>query len=270
MYSFLNLGNFGRLGNQMFQYAALFSISKKNKTELLIPNSKINSKNTKYELLQAFENLSANVISLHDPKFSLISKRFHEKCFSYDKNFFLIDKFTDLHGYFQSENYFKDFKSEIKKEFSFSKKIIETCDLKIIKYKKNNISLCSIHVRRGDYTNLKDYHTNLKLEDYYKPSIKKILENNNNIKFIVFSDDVEWCKKNKFLQENCIFLNTDNHFEDLYLMTQCDYHIIANSSFSWWGSYLSNTKLTIAPKHWFGPQGPKNWSSIYCDNWHII
>ena len=61
-----------------------------------------------------------------------------------------------------------------------------------------------------------------------------------------------------------------NHFEDLYVMTQCDYHIIANSSFSWWGSYLSNSQLTIAPEKWFGPQGPNNWDSIYCNNWHVI
>jgi hypothetical protein len=90
--------------------------------------------------------------------------------------------------------------------------------------------------------------------------------------FYVFSDDINWCIEN-FTNPNLKinFINSGSPYVDLYLMTQCEGHIIANSSFSWWGSWLSTgSKKTIAPSNWFGPQINKDTSDIYCKNWKII
>jgi hypothetical protein len=87
---------------------------------------------------------------------------------------------------------------------------------------------------------------------------------------IVFSDDPEWCKK-QFSQNSFIISPFEDPFFDLCLMTLCDYHIIANSSFSWWGSWLANSKQTIAPKKWFcGEFSNLNTADLYLSSWIII
>ena len=74
------------------------------------------------------------------------------------------------------------------------------------------------------------------------------------------------------LNRKVVFTESNDKYIDMCLMTLCNYHIIANSSFSWWGAWLSNSKKTIAPSRWFGsaPSAPKNWSDIYCKDWIII
>jgi hypothetical protein len=69
-----------------------------------------------------------------------------------------------------------------------------------------------------------------------------------------------------------VFVENTNKYIDMCLMTMCNYHIIANSSFSWWGAWLSNSKQVIAPSKWFGPANhmPKNWSDVYCEKWIVI
>jgi hypothetical protein len=76
----------------------------------------------------------------------------------------------------------------------------------------------------------------------------------------------------KDLGRHVMMYGSNDKFLDMCLMTKCEYHIIANSSFSWWGSWLSNSKKTIAPKSWFGPSPnmPKNWNDIYAEEWNII
>ena len=118
MFSFVNLGSYGRLGNQMFQYAALFSIAKKHNVNFLIPDVRINDYK-KYELLQVFNNLSAEIITLDNPKLRLIKQRYYEKSFAYDNNFLSTELFTDLHGYYQSEKYFSLFNAMIFSSIQF-------------------------------------------------------------------------------------------------------------------------------------------------------
>jgi hypothetical protein len=69
-----------------------------------------------------------------------------------------------------------------------------------------------------------------------------------------------------------MMMGTDDKFIDLCMITKCEYHIIANSSFSWWGAWLAKSKKVIAPKTWFGgaPGMPKDWSDVYCENWISI
>lgn len=269
MYSYRNLGLNGRFGNQMFQYAALLAVSRLHSEECYIPDS-INRSDFplqgEYELLQAFPNLSANRVP-YDDKLLQPGNRYHEPSFSFDPNLFIIRANTDLHGYFQSEQYFAHMKEDIKREFRFSDTVMEKCSKKHSELKKLG-NLCSLHVRRTDYQSAPDYHTNLStIQQYYSTAISAILKNDATTKFVIFSDDIEWCKS--AFPADAIFPDMDNQYEDMCLMTLCDYHIIANSSFSWWGSWLSDSKMTIAPKRWFGPKGPPDWSSVYAKGWYV-
>ena len=128
------------------------------------------------------------------------------------------------------------------------------------------MNLCAVHVRRGDYSEKPEYHTNLD-GTYYNIAINNIITSFDNTHIMVFSDDIEWCKKN--MPSEFSFSNAKNQYEDMCMMSMCDTHVIANSSFSWWAAWLSNSSRIIAPKDWFGLTGPKDYSSIYCSHWLI-
>ena len=131
----------------------------------------------------------------------------------------------------------------------------------------------SIHIRRGDYTLYPDHHPTCDIS-YYKKSLEDICKKSISFSsIIVFSDDKKWCKENLINHIDFPFIipDVDNPYVELYMMTQCKYHIIANSSFSWWGAWLSNTNQVIAPAKWFGDElDIHNWSDLYCKNWIVI
>ena len=161
-----------------------------------------------------------------------------------------------LEGYFQSDKYFKDFESEIRKEFTFKEKPVGSIPR----------GSCSIHVRRGDYVKLKDYHPLCSL-DYYKKAMTLIPSE----KYLVFSDDPSWCE-DAFDQENVEVVRGNSAEQDLQLMSLCDNHIIANSSFSWWGAWLnaSSEKKVVAPSKWFGPSANLDFKDVYCKDWILV
>lgn len=259
MFYFKDLGKMGRLGNQMFQYATTFSLNKKNNTKFYTPDLNC-------QLYDTFPFLTSTKENILDNNFKYIFVPNEDVNFIYDKRFSNLPTKTILKGYFQSEFYFKDYTRLIRKEFSFSREVEIYCKNFLKKYFNENI--CSIHFRRGDYLNLSDFHTNLDLE-YYKKAIEIIQKENKDTIFIVFSDDYDWCKRN--LPDDFIIFDSFGYQYDLCAMTMCNSHIIANSSFSWWGAWLSkNSKKIIAPSKWFGPKGPKNWETIYCKNWTVI
>jgi hypothetical protein len=121
--------------------------------------------------------------------------------------------------------------------------------------------ITAIHIRRGDYLKFPGHHP-IPHMDYYNKSIE-ILRDDTDL-FMVFSDDIEWCRE-QFIG-NFIFSDEIDEFIDLLKMSKCDNFIIANSSFSWWGSYLckNNNKKTIAPFNWVGPEYKnKGWEQVY-------
>ena len=91
---------------------------------------------------------------------------------------------------------------------------------------------------------------------------------NNCENFIIFSDDIKWCKNN-FIGDKFTFIEGEKDYIDLWLMSLCNHNIIANSSFSWWGAWLNQNpnKKVIAPINWFGPEKKLNPKDIYCKNW---
>lgn len=256
----------GGLGNMLFQIAATKSISIDNGTECSFPNlyhhleylnsDNIHNPNLKHsnEYLKLFNNLNTelpteNVNTIEYP-FEFSNKDIG------NKNIF-------IDGFFQSEKYFEHNRKEILKliDFSFISKNYINEKYNFIGNKKTT----SIHIRRGDYVNYPNLHPTQSLE-YYKQSID-ILKDRTDL-FIVFSDDINWCKEN-LLIENIIYIDDEKDYIELYLMSLCDNNITSNSSFSWWGGWLNENpnKIVIGPLKWFGNDIHHNTGDILPNNW---
>jgi len=177
-----------------------------------------------------------------------------ERYFHFDPQIIRKYNYAIFDGYWQSEKYFIDIKNIITEELSLKKKYIDEIEKNLINKIKNNNSV-SIHIRRGDYVNDKTtnlHHGTCPL-DYYHRAIKIILANNKKSIFFIFSDDIDWVKKNLKLLHPSFFISGNKDYEDLFLMSLCKHNIIANSSFSWWAAWLNNNpnKTVAAPKKWF-------------------
>ena len=125
-------------------------------------------------------------------------------------------------------------------------------------------NVVSLHVRRGDYLLLSNFHHNLE-SSYYKNAINQFPI---DTKYLVFSDDINWCKT-IFDGDEYIFVENQSDIMDLYLMSLCKHNIIPNSTFSWWAAFLNknNNKKIIVPSIWFGPNGPQNYYDMYESDW---
>ena len=266
MISFNQLGNLGRLGNQMFQYASLRGIATNRKFDFCIPPEKIfgvNDSNVK----NSATNIH-NVFNISEDKTSLTNNTIVEECgYNFDKKLFdTCEDNIDLFGYFQSEKYFKHIETEIRETFVFSPETIKICSefLDSISINKQVISL---HIRRGDYLNLQDFHPTPSIE-YYENALGKL----PNVPVIIFSDDIEWTSRQQLFGPGRFYISESNTADfDMCLMSMCKYHIIANSSFSWWGSWLAKSEHTIAPKIWFGPSlSHHDTSDLYCPGWEVL
>ena len=245
MISFRNLGSLGRLGNQMFQYAALKGIATHHQTDYSFPLDTL--------LHQCFE--------IPYKKSIIIQPQIKERFYEFDPELFSYTE-GDLYGFFQSEKYFSHIETEIRKDFTFCDIIYKPC----LHYRKHILSTetVALHIRRGDY--LTDPNFVLLDLDYYHQALEYFPE----LEIMIVSDDIEWCKQ-QFRGNQFRFSLSDNQFIDLCLMSLCDYHIISNSSFSWWGSWLAKSKRTIAPQKWFtGEYSDWNTKDLYLPEWIVI
>ena len=197
---------------------------------------------------------------------SIATGQFH----FYQKFFDNCPDNVNLHDYFQTEKYFKNIEDTIRYDFTFKKEVVDTCKDFLSTLPEEKIFM---HVRRGDYVNHPDQHPALPIS-YYEEAYKKF----DNPTVLVFSDDLEWVKQQEFFQGDNFLISefdvrydhvSDNidgqgnsliPFYDLYMMTQCNGAVIANSSMSWWGAWLQkNTTLPIvAPTPWFGTTALQN------------
>lgn len=239
MITYSYLGRNGRLGNQMFQYALLLGVQAKL-DRIIVLNETIGN----IQLFQCFDIKGCHFFNERDV---FAPHKFEERQFHFDKKVFRTEDHTDFKGYFQTERYFEHCRDKVREVFTFKPEIQQRANNWIEPYKHHN--LVSLHVRRTDYVHLPNHHP-LCTSDYYKAAIAEFPDAH----FIIFSDDIEWCKENLQL-ENATFADTGSDYVDLCVMSMCNHHIIANSSYSWWGAWLnpSETKRVIAPKIWFGP-----------------
>ena len=188
-----------------------------------------------------------------------------ESSFSFDEKLFNeCPDWISLQGYFQTEKYFKHIQDEIRGDFEFRDEILEPAK-KTISYWKNPIAL---HIRRTDYLTNSN-HTALDI-NYYE---KALQEFDDNSEVIIFSDDPQWCmEQDLFSSDRFMVSETRNTYMDLCLMTLCSGHIIANSSFSWWGAWLSDSKKIIAPSGWFAGSNNEHLDTkdLIPENWIVM
>lgn len=272
MIGFNYLGKMGQLGNQMFQYASLRGIAKNRGYNFCIPYNKevivdgLGNK-LRIELFDPF--VMKNVTQLNIQVIDQDRPTITEQSFSFDESIFNdCPDWVNLQGYFQTEKYFKNIEEEIRQDFSFKNEISMLC-----KHKMSEVDRpIALHIRRGDFLINSANHTNLDLE-YYDASLKKF---NDNRTVIIFSDDPEWCKEQSLFEDDRFLVSEGNDsYTDLCLMSLCTDFIIANSTFSWWGAWLSKSvnKLVCAPDPsiWFGPNNAHlDTSDIIPEEWVIV
>ncbi|MDB5183180.1 MAG: hypothetical protein JWO47_964 [Candidatus Saccharibacteria bacterium] len=179
---------------------------------------------------------------------------------------------TMLIGYWQTEKYFKDIRNELIAELEPTSKLSDK-NLAIMSKIKNSESV-SIHVRRGDYItnkNANTFHGSLGA-DYYQKAQEYIQKKIGikNIQVFVFSNDIPWCKKNLKFDVPVTFVEgNDKGSDDMRLMKNCKHFVMANSSFSWWGSWLCTNpnKIVVAPKVWFKDKTANDAIDIMLNSW---
>ena len=277
MIGFNALGYLGRLGNQMFQYASLKGIARNRKYEYCFPPlggaaewenvdqyyQEIREGKAGHILLQPFtiESISQLNLQYIDKSRPIVQ----EKTFAFDEEIFNnCPDWVDIRGFFQTEKYFKHIRDEIKKDFTFRDEIINPCK-EMVSGIDDPISL---HIRRTDYITNSN-HSTLEL-DYYESALSNF---DNDATILVFSDEPDWCNQQELFSDDRFMIAEGNSgYVDMCLMSLCSGHIIANSSFSWWGAWLSDSKQVVAPSQWFASSDndSKDTKDIYCEGWKVI
>lgn len=283
MISFPQIGYLGRLGNQMFQFASTVGIARNLGLDARFPIENTHThrqagpfspelgrnQEIKCDLLEAFDIPSEYFIESSNLKVDYI---YRETKFEFNNEVLSLPDNCGLFGYFQSEEYFKEDRDFIISLFTFKSDYKDSAS-KYIENTREELkasTLASIHVRRGDYLMYPEHHPACSNE-YYNRAIGYLKNKSEDIKFIVFSDDPEWCRK-EFKGQSYFISDLKNPYSELCAMTLCDHNIIANSSFSWWGAWLNRKegKEVIAPKNWFGPAINKNTQDVYCRGWVLV
>jgi hypothetical protein len=271
----------------MFQYAIGRSLALKNNDVLKLDVSNYTSSQVgitprQYALgvFNVVENFATEdeVNMLHYKSRILRKLRLVKKTHCVEKRASVFDeKIMDirgnvyLDGFWQTEKYFKDVAEIIKKDFIPKSPLSQSASEVLKKIEETNS--ISLHIRRGDY--ISDSKTNLFHGPctlaYYEKAIEYILKKVDDPVFYIFSDDIEWAKKN-LKAPNDVFVSQPNikDFEEMFLMSKCKHNIIANSSFSWWGAWLNRyeKKIVVAPTPWFNANEklidliPNSWIQI--------
>jgi hypothetical protein len=266
----------GGLGNQMFQYAAGWSLARRLNTEPLIDRTWLEGEGLfatprHYELdafrLQA-RSASPKLVSKLERRRDSTSNPLrrelglaasaavlHERSHAFDARFETVACDVLLVGYWQSERYFSNCAEAIRAEFELvDAPSPRNRDLTAQIQATNSLSL---HVRRGDYVSDEAtgrFHGLLPVS-YYREAVELVTEKAGRVEIFVFSDDIEWCKRELAIPGHKLrYVDHNTHgSEDMRLMSSCRHHILANSSFSWWGAWLnpSPEKTVIAPARWF-------------------
>lgn len=254
----------GRLGNQMFQAAAAIGYSRKYNVAWGAPRNTRESPNFhKYfpglpiceQQFRSYHEHPDAFCAVHGVHKDLCHFNYHEIPFTQGG--------VTLRGFFQSWRYFDHCQDAVRKAFK-------------LPHIPGYEDYVSIHVRRGDYVQHAGSFPPVTAE-YIHIAIALIYGKLNWIKVIFISDDIQWCKDN-FSGEYIQYSEGRTEYEDLCLMASCGHHIIANSTFSWWGSWLGHNpeRIVVSPSHtrgnWFGMECgvkqdcvdllPENWIQI--------
>lgn len=287
----------GGLGNQMFQYAAARNLIK-NSEKVYLDYQYLNENNTDTEHFTArpfelgiFKNLKIEKVAGWRKKLLLSRRRplrllraLWKKQLQYIRQqenelvtFTPQQKNASLYldGYFQSEKYFERLRKQLLHEFEFPEfdNFNESIKQEILKAP----NAVSIHIRRGDYLKsekILNVHGVMPYA-YYQNALDTLALKFQDLELFIFSEDLEWVKTN-FKQYNAHFLDHNravDSWKDMALMACCKHHVIANSSFSWWGAWLSQNDngCVFAPASWFNPKTVNfNIADFIPERWSLL
>jgi hypothetical protein len=281
----------GGLGNQMFQYAMARAASLRLDTNLKLDVSGFKTYPLHAYGLNHFkvvgEFAEKNKYIVGKPKtfleqvkirmgWSTVLPNYLEDGLEFDAKVFGLKGDVYLDGYWQSEQYFLDFEKKIREDFSF--KTAPDSDNQEHLDQINSVLAVSVHIRRGDYVNnptINAIHGTCDL-DYYQRAIEFLRARipSDPLHFFIFSDDPEWVRENVNFGTATTFVSHNDatrNYEDMRLMSACKHHIIANSSFSWWGAWLNANpdKIVVAPKQWFRSASLSS-TDIVPDSWNRL
>lgn len=281
----------GGLGNQLFQYAAAYALSKRLgqefafdpffTTNMTLREYKISQLSISSDKVVSVEQLPGKVQILKNAyinKLCRILNMAKHRCGDYlywletkdewQADFFTIkSKNLYVDGYFQSEDYFKKYRAELLDQFRPNYEPEEEY-LKVL----DEIKKCTavaVHVRRTDFKkdNCKFHY--LLDEDYYKKAIIEMKNRVENPVFFWFSDDMKWVKEHIGEEDDFRYVNiktTHGDIDDMMLMKNCSHIITANSTFSWWAAWLNEHEnaIRIVPKKPYGMERmiPKKWVQL--------
>jgi len=219
----------GGLGNQLFQVIVGYFLAKQNNDEYGL-NPNLDRGRGQGKSIHAYTDSIFRNINKTDYESKILYK---EPRFNYSEISYIDDLLLD--GYFQSEKYFSNKRDEINELLDFR------CD-------KDPTNICVIHIRTGDYLNESNF--NVVTPKYFENAINYVLSVNENISFKIVSDNNNYARR--YIPNNIKyeFVSSDE-LQDIKTISQCDFAIISNSSFGWWGSYLGKNKITLAPNKWF-------------------
>lgn len=264
----------GGLGNQLFQYATARRIAEKTGQDLVLDahwfeNPRRGETPRKLELEKYALPLRVATYSEQQRwrflrgriggKLSFLSglALLKEQGSAVDRRLFSTRGKCYLLGYWQSEKYFSDIRDVLIKELR--PVLPPSPEDEAVMVKMSCSNSISLHVRRGDYVSSKSaasYHGVCSLAYYNKAVLHMKDQLGSDIRFFVFSDDPNWVKENLKLDADVVYVSHNSPsdaFQDIRLMSACKHHILANSSFSWWGAWLGEWRdgLVIAPSQWY-------------------
>ena len=292
MITFSHLGSLGRLGNQLFQYAALKSVALDGGFSAKIPHPDNLFWHGQECQLKHF-NLECEYLTPQDLR--EIKYQFREPApAKFFPEIFTVSSHTDLFGYFQNYKYFAKHEDQIRKEFVLSSEISDEAASYIEHLRKlgePDAEIVSVHIRRGDNTdgenpeNINFYGSGdvLTEDSEFGKYFYRALDffKDRNVKFLVFSggsrkignqSDIEWCKSN-FSGDNIHYCEGNRDIVDFEIMRQCDHNITCHmTSFGWWSALLNDNpdKIVIAPKNYTVPDDGRQDHGFYPPNWRII
>lgn len=281
----------GGLGNQMFQYAAGFALSQRHGVTLRIDTSEFDGYGTWPYLLDRLQVPEA--VAKAPARGETARERWVPRVFGkereqprpiYRQPFFHYDaSFVDLtpplriEGYFQSARYFEGFEATIRERFQPAEALSPVSAAYAAEMAETSVPV-SLHVRRGDYLrpDISAVHGTLSL-DYYQRAVEIMSAlHGDEVHFFLFSDDVDFVDANfRFCPRRTVVRGAaERPWEDLRLMSFCHHHVIANSSFSWWGAFLATDadQTVIAPRNWFTREKRIEMSMVdlYPDKWILV
>lgn len=284
----------GGLGNQMFQYALALALEKQGEPGTAV---RIDPRAFKgypihngYELKRVFkvqipEASIREVVRIAYPFLNyriwqlcrLLPKRktirYEWKSMAYDERILANPHDEYLIGYWQTERYFRAIRPSVLQAFAFPPFEPGSRNAELAQ-ELQELCAVSLHIRRGDYLAISNT-SGICTIDYYRQAIAKMEALVKPELYVLFSDDIEWCKEQfgpAIGKTSIRFVNwnkgTDS-YRDMQLMTLCKHNIIANSSFSWWGAWLNQhpEKIVITPSRWMQSEG---WTDIIPEDWMTI